>query len=872
MAGPHDTDIVQARAMFNTLADKKLEKQTKTLLSNSTAIDAAIANRNKKTNSNNDSVDNHNYRNDRTYTTETSATGANYPTGYYKGNKGPTTKAGMLLAALNPMSAILKSAGKTFWNQTKYGMNDAVKVHYDKMVADGLPTGKSVQDVVNDAREMYHVANDKAGKPTRGADNNDINSTGATHTVDPDSGDVVEDTPETVKAEMGKLGLTNVTGPDGRPTWAPTDPNAEGAAAPTVDPYAPTWNQPSAGGMFGDGSGIDYSTQGTGATNSYGDPSYAPSPFAARQAPQPDRRAQGRPDQGPQYSQAPQSQASAYELAARQGMLLPQAPQPYAPQAPQAPQAPYQAQAPRGTPEYETLQRMVAGTSAPVAEAMQLNTQAPTGAPIPTGSSEAGTFKPVTFRSGTGTSTTDAAGTTTALNAPYSGLSSLVGQGQGLLGQAAGNAQQDPNQLNFDMNTDQRAQDLFAQRSALLEPVFAQQRALAQQDMFGSGRLGLRLAGQGVGAGSGMVQPDAFGMNQAQSQALSGLASQSTDDAFAQAQAMAGLESQRFGQNQQAQQQQYANLVGSGEGMLSAGLQGAQLEAGIAQQQSANQQAAQAQSMSQARLALDTQAQAQNYGLASQGQSQDYGLNAAQFNLASQGQQQNFGLAQQTQDQSYGLNQQNFALNERGQMQDYGLAQDRFGLAQQTQDQSYAMANRNFGLASRSQDLAELSNSQNFGLANRGQNLAELSNNQNYGLAGRGQSLAELSSGRNFGLASQGQNQNYGLAQQQQMQDYGLSQQKMGLASQQQLQDYEMGMLTGNRNYNLARDTAAQNYELATEQNRIGLITGQAKANNLNYQPNDWLNVLGGGLSAYAGTSGGASAISAGLDYLNPFT
>jgi len=88
-----------------------------------------------------------------------------------------------------------------------------------------------------------------------------------------------------------------------------------------------------------------------------------------------------------------------------------------------------------------------------------------------------------------------------------------------------------------------------------------------------------------------------------------------------------------------------------------------------------------------------------------------------------------------------------------------------------------------------------------------------------------------------------------------------LNQQKMAMAGQQQLQDYEMGMLTGNRNYNLQRDVAAQNYELDTERNRISLITGQAQANRDNYQPNDLLNLAGGAFSAYAGTAGGAANI-----------
>jgi len=979
------------------------------------------------------------------YNTTKSNTGANYPAGYYKGNALPTTKVGMLLAALKPTAAMLKTAGKTFWNQTKYGMNDAVKVHYDKMVKDGLPTGMSVQDAVNAARELYHVDNDKSGKPTRGDENADINSMGATHTVSED-GTVVEDTPETVKAEMGKIGLHYIGGPDGRPSWAPKDPNyvdpnayvktpydiaadqaylgmdewqrqedlrnapavdpyapsapvTDGARpdwAPTIpkdtdstyDPYAPTWNQSQIRipeeGYYGNWNGGDNQLLGpnTGGmlTNQAGQQERQPPQAQAQEllARQQALQSQGRPNQGPQYSQvpqarqAPQSQAAAYELAARQGMILPQVPQ--------APQAPYQAQAPRGTPAYDSLQREVAVQAAPTALQYQnyaqaapaaqaqapqvaIAAQAPTavaqgGAAVPTGTADSGTFKPVTFRSGTGTSTTTEDGTTTSLNDPYSSLSNLVGSGQGLLTQAATNAQQAPDQLSFDMNTDQRAADLFAQRSALLDPAFAQQRALAKQDMFGSGRLGLRLAGEAVGAGvdSGMVQPDAFGMNQAQAQALAGLASQSTDDAFARSQAIAGLDSQRFGQNQQAQQQQYANLMGSGQGMLSAGIQGAQLESDIAQQQLVNQQARQEQGLSQQRLALDAQAQAQNFGLASQGQTQDYGLNQAQFNLASrgqsqdfglaqagqsqnyglaqqqaslaqnqfnlsaQGQAQNFGLAQQTQDQAYGLNQQNFALNERGQMQDYGLAQDRFGLAQQTQDQANVMANKNFGLSSRNQDLAELSNRQNFGLASERMALDTLGQQQNFGLANRGQNLAELSNNQNFGLNTErmaldtlnqkdrlafdtlGQTQNYGLQQQQQMQDYGLNQQKMDLATQQQvqdygfgqqnyglaaqqqyqdyglnqqkmamanqqqLQDYEMGMLTGNRNYNLARDVAAQNYELETEQNRINLITGQARANKDNYQPNDWLNLLGGGLNAYAGTAGGAANISGWVD------
>ena len=44
------------------------------------------------------------------------------------------------------------------------------------------------------------------------------------------------------------------------------------------------------------------------------------------------------------------------------------------------------------------------------------------------------------------------------------------------------------------------------------------------------------------------------------------------------------LDSNQFAMNQAQQQQRYANLMGSGQGMLSAGMQGTQLEQAMAQQ------------------------------------------------------------------------------------------------------------------------------------------------------------------------------------------------------------------------------------------------------------------------------------------------
>ena len=189
-----------------------------------------------------------------------------------------------------------------------------------------------------------------------------------------------------------------------------------------------------------------------------------------------------------------------------------------------------------------------------------------------------GTFKPITFRSGTGTAVLDGDGLSTSLSDAYSGLPALVGQGTGLMGQASTLAQQAPNEFNYNFDPQAAGQRLFNERSALLDPMFAQQRTKNLEQMQGLGRLGLQLSGEGLGAGSGMMNPDMFGVNQAQSQALSQLAAQSTQDAFGQEMQRAGLDLNQFNTNQQQQQQQYANLMGSGQGMLSAGLQAPALE------------------------------------------------------------------------------------------------------------------------------------------------------------------------------------------------------------------------------------------------------------------------------------------------------
>ena len=171
-----------------------------------------------------------------------------------------------------------------------------------------------------------------------------------------------------------------------------------------------------------------------------------------------------------------------------------------------------------------------------------------------------GTFKPITFRSGTGNPD------------PYAGLSDMAQQGQGMFNVAGQDALQSADQFNYNFDPQAAGQRLFDERSSLLEPAFAQQRAKNLEQMQGLGRIGLQLSGEGLGAGedSGMMNPDMFGMNAAQSQALAGLAAQSTQDAFGQEVQRAGLDLNQFNTNQMTDQQRYANLMGTGQGMLTA--------------------------------------------------------------------------------------------------------------------------------------------------------------------------------------------------------------------------------------------------------------------------------------------------------------
>jgi len=132
-------------------------------------------------------------------------------------------------------------------------------------------------------------------------------------------------------------------------------------------------------------------------------------------------------------------------------------------------------------------------------------------------------FKPYSMVSSYGATSYDpeTGSYTTGLTQPYSdALASSIGGAGSLFDQIS------------QFSPAQRQQEIFQEQAALLQPEFQKQATQLQSSLFGTGRLGMRLAGEGVGAGSGMVQPDAFGLAQAQQQTLGNLLAGSRQQAL----------------------------------------------------------------------------------------------------------------------------------------------------------------------------------------------------------------------------------------------------------------------------------------------------------------------------------------------------
>lgn len=110
----------------------------------------------------------------------------------------------------------------------------------------------------------------------------------------------------------------------------------------------------------------------------------------------------------------------------------------------------------------------------------------------------------------------------------------------------------------------QREQEIFNQQAALLQPAFNQQNINTRDTMFGTGRMGLSLAGGGLGAGAGtgLVNPDMYATNLAQSRALAELAPEARRLREAEQQAEFKRQESRYILGSGADQQRLENLLG----------------------------------------------------------------------------------------------------------------------------------------------------------------------------------------------------------------------------------------------------------------------------------------------------------------------
>jgi len=163
-------------------------------------------------------------------------------------------------------------------------------------------------------------------------------------------------------------------------------------------------------------------------------------------------------------------------------------------------------------------------------------------------------FKPVTITSLLGSMAGDNSGQYSTAVSPR-----LLG----LTEQQIGGAEKFYETLsNFDVGS--VANELYKQQLDMLRPELAAQQIQMQEQMFGTGRLGLKLAGEGLGAGtSGAVSPDAYGLGLAQSRMLGELATGARQQAFGEAQQYgqlgAGLLGSAMGIEQMVQ-----SLIGQG--------------------------------------------------------------------------------------------------------------------------------------------------------------------------------------------------------------------------------------------------------------------------------------------------------------------
>jgi hypothetical protein len=207
-----------------------------------------------------------------------------------------------------------------------------------------------------------------------------------------------------------------------------------------------------------------------------------------------------------------------------------------------------------------------------------------------TGSVKGGDFQPFTYKTSLGTATGTRDGQSFNVGIGLSPeLQALQAQSlaatSGLFPSYLQQIQQRPEQFQFGYDPRAAQQQMFQEQAALLQPAFAQQRQQLQSSLFGTGRMGLMLAGETAGAGAGgMVQPDAFGLGRAQSQTLADLASATRTQAMQEQGQLFGEALQGYEARDTARQQYLQNLAGGFSGMFGTATGIGEIERAIAGQ------------------------------------------------------------------------------------------------------------------------------------------------------------------------------------------------------------------------------------------------------------------------------------------------
>ena len=198
-------------------------------------------------------------------------------------------------------------------------------------------------------------------------------------------------------------------------------------------------------------------------------------------------------------------------------------------------------------------------------------------------------FQPYSYTSSvgntTGTSSGDAFNVSSSIDPQLQALQQgAIGYAQPFLTQYLEGSKEGIPQFSFGETGEQRARDIFAEQSALLEPKFAQQRQQLKSDLFGSGRMGLMLAGETTGAGGGYVQPDAFGLARAQSMSLADLSGQARERAMGEQQQAFEQAAQGYDINRIASDQGLSRLLSGFTGAFGAYGSVADLESNLVNQ------------------------------------------------------------------------------------------------------------------------------------------------------------------------------------------------------------------------------------------------------------------------------------------------